>query len=232
MCEEKMGLSETPVIDGQQPTAPVGDKVFACLMPSGDGPPVGGYESLKEAAERMIKSGSVVGLNPHKVKRLCEEFKRLKAASEEQNHLGIEKLVCGDHWEGLSGVMVDGNQACPWCVIEELTAEVQEAEKLIESKELNGPTRTRIITSLSRLIADARHRFDDCKNNLDDGSKGGYGDDLKEAIELLDELKKGPSAESGDRHHDDSTLISAYEQGFEDAKKVILQTVQKLSKSI
>jgi len=43
----------------------------------------------------------------------------------------------------------------------------------------------RLIISLTWLIEDAKHRFDDCKNNLEAGSEGGYSDELKEAMAAL-----------------------------------------------
>ena len=94
--------------------------------------------------------------------------------------------------------------------------------------ELGGPSRTRVITSLSWLVADARHRFDDCKDNLGNGSSGGYSPELTEAIELLDELRKGKPAEDAGRVHDEDTLAAAYGKGFEDAKKLILEEIRKL----
>ncbi len=47
----------------------------------------------------------------------------------------------------------------------------------------------RVIKSLGRLVADAKWRFDTDKNNLDEGSQGGYSDELTEAIAVLGELK-------------------------------------------
>lgn len=94
--------------------------------------------------------------------------------------------------------------------------------------ELGEGTRQRVITSLGRLVADAKHRFDDCKNNLENGSSGGYSLELTEAVGLLEELKKGMGPEV--RHHDEDTLADAYRQGFEDAKIIILREVQKLGK--
>lgn len=43
--------------------------------------------------------------------------------------------VCGDHWKGLSGIMVDGNEGCPWCTIASLTAEIQEADEALAGDE-------------------------------------------------------------------------------------------------
>ena len=49
---------------------------------------------------------------------------------------------------------------------------------------------TRVIETLSWMVSDMRWRFDESKNNLEPGSRGGYSPELTEAIELLEELKK------------------------------------------
>ena len=98
---------------------------------------------------------------------------------------------------------------------------------------VTGPTRQRVIRTLDWLVADTKHRFDDCKNNLDAGSSGpstmlgtgGYSPELTEAIDLLDALKKGV------RCHDEDTLAAAYRKGFEDAGNQILEKVRALLKS-
>ena len=105
--------------------------------------------------------------------------------------------------------VIDGMQA---------TAPVKEAGELSEG------IRRKVITSLGRFVAEAKHRFDECRNNLEDGSEGGYDPPLAEAIELLEELKKGV------RHHDDNTLAAVYRKGFEDAKRTILKEIQGLVK--
>jgi hypothetical protein len=214
------------------------------LINKSENGPAGRFESLKVVPGELFSKDSWVELNPHKVKRLCEEYERLKESGE------------------LSG----GERASP----------------------VPERFRVRVITSLTWLIADARYRFDECKNNLDNGSSpgsagpsrrvadaagtprpdgGGYGPDLTEAIELLDELKKGAIGADKDeqiderlkagvlslseakekhkeeingldeiikaeRHHAGNTLASAYEKGFEDCKKQILSQVQKLAKRV
>ena len=87
--------------------------------------------------------------------------------------------------------------------------------------ELSEGERARVVTTMGRLVDEAKRRFDDCKNNMEDGRSGGYGDDLTEAIELLAELKKGV------RRHDEDTLKAAFRAGFEHAKKIILAEIQK-----
>lgn len=47
----------------------------------------------------------------------------------------------------------------------------------------------RIIVSLRWLITDAQYRFDECRRNQEEGSQGGYSDELKEAIAVLNELE-------------------------------------------
>jgi hypothetical protein len=127
------------------------------------------------------------------------------------------------------------------------------------------PLKARAITSLSWLVAEAKHRFDDCKGNLDNGSGGGYSPELTEAIGLLEGLKTGAIEADKDeqieerlkagvlslseakekhkeeikgideiikaeRHHAGNTLASAYEKGFEDCKKYVLEEISKLVK--
>lgn len=48
----------------------------------------------------------------------------------------------------------------------------------------------RTIKSLEWLISDAKQRFDDCRGNLEEGSQGGYSEELNEAIYLLGCLKE------------------------------------------
>jgi len=47
----------------------------------------------------------------------------------------------------------------------------------------------RIIIALRWLVADARYRFDECRRNEEEGSQGGYSDELKEAIAVLNQLE-------------------------------------------
>ncbi len=100
---------------------------------------------------------------------------------------------------------------------------ISELQKQTETRELPEGTRQRVVQSLGRLVAEAKHREDDCRGNLDNGSKGGYSDYLNEAIKLLDALRKGTQVP------DEDALQAAYRLGFEDAKKTILQNVQKLA---
>ena len=51
-------------------------------------------------------------------------------------------------------------------------------------------SKTRIIKTLTWMIEDMRHRSNDCRNNVEMGSKGGYSPELIEAINLLKELKE------------------------------------------
>ena len=49
----------------------------------------------------------------------------------------------------------------------------------------------RILRSLRWVVPELEHRFNDCKNNLQPGSQGGYSDELKELIALKQELEQG-----------------------------------------
>ena len=134
------------------------------------GPVTGDFSSLKKAAEARIRAGDNVGINPHKVLRLCREFAELQKGNEE--------------------------------------------------------LKRRVLKALGPLVADARHRFDDCRNNFEDGTEGlaegGYGDELTEAIGLLGELEKGV------RVHSEDTLQAVYKKGFADAKLQILQKIRNV----
>jgi len=46
------------------------------------------------------------------------------------------------------------------------------------------------IKSLSWLTADAKWRYDEAKGQLDDGSQGGYSEELTEALQALKELQE------------------------------------------
>ena len=48
----------------------------------------------------------------------------------------------------------------------------------------------RAADSLEWLVADCKWRADDCKQNIEEGSHGGYSDELTEAIAVLAEMKK------------------------------------------
>lgn len=47
----------------------------------------------------------------------------------------------------------------------------------------------RCVTSLEWLVPDMQHRSDECRNNLESASQGGYSPELTDAINLLAELK-------------------------------------------
>lgn len=51
--------------------------------------------------------------------------------------------------------------------------------------------RERILRTLRWVVPELEHRFNDCKQNLQPGSQGGYSDELKELIALKQELEQG-----------------------------------------
>lgn len=48
----------------------------------------------------------------------------------------------------------------------------------------------RCLDSQKWMIDDLKWRFDECKDNLDNGSEGGYSPELMRAIELQEDLEK------------------------------------------
>ena len=63
--------------------------------------------------------------------------------------------------------------------------EAPDPEKIKKDIQDSQEFKQRIIFSLTWLIKDAKYRFDDCKNNVDNGLGGGYSPELKEAIAVL-----------------------------------------------
>ena len=51
--------------------------------------------------------------------------------------------------------------------------------------------RERILRTLRWIVPETQHRFDEQKGNANEFEKGGYSDQLKEAIALLIELEQG-----------------------------------------
>ena len=51
--------------------------------------------------------------------------------------------------------------------------------------------RERILRTLRWVVPELEHRFNDCKQNLQPGSQGGYSDELKEIIALKQDLEQG-----------------------------------------
>ncbi len=47
----------------------------------------------------------------------------------------------------------------------------------------------KILTILEPMIEAAKHRSDDLRQNLEEGSQGGYSEELNEAIQLVEELQ-------------------------------------------
>ncbi len=57
--------------------------------------------------------------------------------------------------------------------------------------QIDPQDRQRIVRTLSWLVKDAEHRVNDCRQNVEPGSAGGYSPELKEACALLQELQQG-----------------------------------------
>lgn len=59
-------------------------------------------------------------------------------------------------------------------------------QKIID---LPDDVKAELIDSLEWLVTDAKYRSDDCRQNVDEGSQGGYSPDLIRAIALLEALR-------------------------------------------
>lgn len=67
----------------------------------------------------------------------------------------------------------------------------------------------RVIKSLNWMVPDMKHRHDEIKNNLEDGSQGDYSPQLIEADALLKELKDNPAAVIKDKNvHRQSCVLN------------------------
>jgi hypothetical protein len=71
---------------------------------------------------------------------------------------------------------------------EQIMAEI-DPEQIKKDIQAGQELRERLIISLTWLVEDAKYRFDDCKNNIEEGSGGGYSPELDEAIAVLEILK-------------------------------------------
>ena len=56
---------------------------------------------------------------------------------------------------------------------------------------IDNELRERILRSLRWVVPELEHRFNDCKNNLKEGSQGDYSPELKELIALKQDLEQG-----------------------------------------
>ncbi len=56
---------------------------------------------------------------------------------------------------------------------------------------MTGGLRQRVTATLSWMVTAMKWREDDLRENIEEGSCGGYSEELTEAIELLEELGNG-----------------------------------------
>ena len=60
--------------------------------------------------------------------------------------------------------------------------------------------KTNLVDNLSWMIVEMKHRSDDEKGNLEEGSQGDYSKDLKQAMYLLGNIEKTDTIESTGCH--------------------------------
>lgn len=75
---------------------------------------------------------------------------------------------------------------------------------------LNNEERECIVESLSWMIEDMKAKHDDLKGNLEEGSRGDYSPQLKEAMGLLEDIKEVETIETS-RHHRRALLVNCRE---------------------
>lgn len=96
---------------------------------------------------------------------------------------------------------------------------------------LTNKEKDRIVQSLSWMIEDMKHRHDQLKGNLEEGSQGDYSVALKEAMVLLQDVKKVDTIEVTGCHRN-SSLVNCREfacvsnrQGICASAKVTLESM-------
>jgi hypothetical protein len=65
---------------------------------------------------------------------------------------------------------------------------------------INKEEKESLVKTLSWMIADMRHNYNEVKGNLEEGSQGGYNKKLTEAIQLLDIVEKTKAVEIVGKH--------------------------------
>lgn len=100
---------------------------------------------------------------------------------------------------------------------------------------LNNYEKDCIVKSLSWMIEDLKHRHNELKGNLEEGSQVDYSSELKAAMDLLQDVKKVETTEITGRHRKSSLLncrefaCMSNRQGICAASKITLESVGSLS---
>lgn len=96
---------------------------------------------------------------------------------------------------------------------------------------LNNEEKDCIIQNLSWMIEDMKHRHNQLKGNLEEGSQGDYSPALKEAMELLNDIEKVETVETTGCHRK-SSLVNCREfictsnrQGVCASSKITLERI-------
>lgn len=65
---------------------------------------------------------------------------------------------------------------------------------------LNDKEKKRLVDTLTWMITDMKYKSDATKLNREEGSEGGYSPELKEAMDLLEDIKKTETTETTGCH--------------------------------
>ncbi len=71
---------------------------------------------------------------------------------------------------------------------------------------LNEIEKEQLVTSLSWMITDMKHRHDEIKGDIEVGSQGDYSDELKATMLLLDVVEKTETVETTGYHRKATSL--------------------------
>jgi hypothetical protein len=113
----------------------------------------------EEAAHQLLHKlwSKAVGSDSYDKKQWQElegALFRLSRESAMKNRSGSP--VCGDHWHGLSGQMVEGSTGCPWCHVDDLQRQVQRLEaNMAESKRVSQHLLTALVDDVEKFIKGA-----------------------------------------------------------------------------
>lgn len=85
------------------------------------------YERARKAVDARSWRPSACGLSDDSWDLIMAALDAGEKAERELD--AIASVVCGNHYDGLSGTMVDGSTGCPWCRAAEYLVERDTAER-------------------------------------------------------------------------------------------------------
>ena len=128
--------------------------------------------------ESALNNGEKISL-----RRIAKEFDSLQAENKQQaDFLSLAK----EEMDTLQAKLEAANHDYAE-LMKERADYVAENKRLRDA--MNDELKSRVITTLEWMITHMKYRADDLRQNVEEGSQGGYSPELTEAINLLAELK-------------------------------------------